>query len=70
MNLDNVKNKVSELLNKEIVLRVSANRSKKCLIKGIVTGIYPRHFTVLVDDGTRSFTYADVAIGEVTIYNK
>ena len=65
MNLDNVKNKISELLNKEIVLRVSA---KKCLIKGIVTGIYPRHFTILVDDGVRSFTYADVAIGEVLIY--
>ncbi len=68
MNIDSVKNKISELLNQEIVLRVSANRSKKCLIKGIVTGIYPRHFTVLVDDGVRSFTYADVAIGEVLIY--
>ena len=70
MNIDNVKEEISNLLHREIMLRVSANRSKKCLIKGIVTGIYPRHFTVLVDDGTRSFTYADVAIGEVTIYNK
>ena len=68
MNIDNVKNEISSLLNKEIMLRVSANRSKKCLIKGTVTGIYPRHFTVLVEDGTRSFTYADVAIGEVAIY--
>ena len=68
MNLDNVKEEVSLLLNKEIMLKVSANRSKKCLIKGIVEGIYPRHFTVLVEDGIRSFTYADVAIGEVVIY--
>ena len=70
MNLDSVKNEISSLLNREIMLRVSANRSKKCLIKGVVTGIYPRHFTVLVDDTVRSFTYADVAIGEVSIYKE
>ncbi len=68
MNLDIIKERINNLYNKEVTLKISGNRSKKCLIKGYVSGIYPRVFTVNVDGNNKSFSYADIATGEVKIY--
>ena len=53
MNLDIIKERINNLYNKEVTLKISGNRSKKCLIKGYVSGIYPRVFTVNVDGNNK-----------------
>ena len=68
MNLEIIKDQIKDLYSKEITLKVVGNRSKKSLLKGYVSGVYPRIFTVNVDGVNKSFSYSDVATGEVKIY--
>ena len=67
MNLDTIKEEISKLYCKEITIKVSGSRNKNMMYKGVVNGVYPNIFTVLVDGVSKSFTYSDVAIGDVKI---
>ena len=69
MNLDGIKEEIASLLDKEIMLQVSGSRNKKCMYKGIVNSVYSNIFTVLIEGVNKSFTYSDVAIGDVKIYH-
>ena len=69
MNLDAVKNEVSKLLNQQVMLKISGSRGKSEMIKGYVTDVYPNIFIINVENRSRSFTYSDVAIGDVKIYH-
>ncbi len=69
MNLDGIKEEIASLLDKEIMLQVSGSRNKKCMYKGIVNNVYSNIFTVLIEGVNKSFTYSDVAIGDVKIYH-
>ena len=57
------------LVNKEIMIKVSGSRSRNQMFKGVVNQVYPNIFTVIVEGNNMSFTYADVAIGDVKIYH-
>ena len=67
--INNVNAVIKSLVNKEIMLKVSGSRAKTTMMKGIVNEVYSNIFTVLVDGVNKSFTYADVAIGDVCIYH-
>lgn len=69
MNLSDIKDEIKSLINKEVMLNVTGSRSKKQMYKGIINEVYPNIFTVLVNGVNKSFTYADVAIGDVKIYH-
>ena len=69
MNLSDIKEEIQGLVNKEVMLNVTGSRSKKQMYKGIINEVYPNIFTVLVNGVNKSFTYADVAIGDVKIYH-
>ena len=69
MCLDEIKEEVKTLINTEIMLSVSGSRNKKIMYKGIVNNAYQNVFTVLVEGVNKSFSYADVAIGDVVIYH-
>ena len=69
MNLSDIKDEIKSLINKEVMLNVTGSRSKKQMYKGIINEVYPNIFTVLVKGVNKSFTYADVAIGDVKIYH-
>lgn len=69
MNLSNVKEEVMSLLNKEVMLKVHGNRNKTLVYKGIINNCYSNVFTVLIEGINKSFSYSDVAIGDVKIYN-
>ncbi len=69
MNLDGIKEEISYLIDKEIMLQVSGSRNKKQIYKGVVNNVYSNIFTVLIDGNTKSFMYSDVAIGDVKIYH-
>ena len=69
MNLSDIKEEIKGLVNKEVMLNVTGSRSKKQMYKGIINEVYHNIFTVLVNGVNKSFTYADVAIGDVKIYH-
>ena len=69
MNISDIRDEIKSLVNKEIMLKVSGSRAKTTMMKGIVNEVYSNIFTVLVDGVNKSFTYADVGIGDVCIYH-
>ena len=69
MNLDGVKQEIASLIDEEVMISVSGSRSKKTMYKGIINNVYSNIFTVLIDGINKSFTYSDVAIGDVKIYH-
>ena len=69
MNVSDIRDEIKSLVNKEIMLKVRGSRAKTTMMTGIVNEVYSNIFTVLVDGVNKSFTYADVAIGDVCIYH-
>ena len=69
MNVSDIKEEIESLVNKQIMIKVSGSRSRNQMFKGVVNQVYPNIFTVIVDGNNMSFTYADVAIGDVCIYH-
>ena len=69
MNINSIKDEVSSLINKEVMIKVYGARNKTQMYKGVINNCYPNIFTVLIEGVNKSFTYADVAIGDVKIYH-
>ena len=69
MNLDKIKEEIASLINKEIMINVTGSRNKKQMYKGVINNVYSNIFTVLIEGVNKSFTYSDVAIGDVKIYH-
>ena len=69
MNVSDIKEEIESLVNKQIMIKVSGSRSRNQMFKGVVNQVYPNIFTVIVDGNNMSFTYADVAIGDVKNYH-
>lgn len=69
MNVSDIREEILGLVNREIMIKVSGSRSKSQMYKGVVVETYPNIFVVRVEGINKSFTYADVAIGDVKIYH-
>ncbi len=69
MNLSDIKQEIASLINKEVMINVSGSRNKKQMYRGIINNVYSNIFTVLIEGINKSFTYSDVAIGDVKIYH-
>ena len=69
MNLNDIKEEIASLVNKEVMVNVSGSRNKKQMYKGVINNVYSNIFTVLIEGVNKSFTYSDVAIGDVKIYH-
>ena len=67
MNLDIVKNQISQNLNKKVRVSVYGLRNRVDRFEGTLYKVYPNIFTVLIRGEEKSFTYRDVITGEVKI---
>lgn len=67
MNLDIVKNQISQNLNKKVRVSVYGLRNRIDRYEGTLYKVYPNIFTVLIRGEEKSFTYRDVITGEVKI---
>ena len=67
MNLDIVRENMKKYLNKNVKIDVYGMRNKNYEYSGIVSGLYPYVFTVLIDGTQKSFNYSDVIIGDVVV---
>ena len=67
MNLDIVREKIGSYLNKNVTVQVYGLRNKNFEYYGVVSGVYPYVFTVLVNGVEKTFNYSDVIIGDVVV---
>ena len=67
MSLDIVRENMKKYLNKNVKIDVYGMRNKNYEYYGIVSGLYPYVFTVLIDGTQKSFNYSDVIIGDVVV---
>lgn len=67
MNLDIVRENMKKYLNKNVKIDVYGMRNKNYEYYGVVSGLYPYVFTVLIDGKQQSFNYSDVIIGDVVV---
>ncbi|MBD9074613.1 hypothetical protein EGP91_01230 [bacterium] len=67
MNLDIVRENMKKYLNKNVKIDVYGMRNKNYEYYGVVSGLYPYVFTVLIDGTQKSFNYSDVIIGDVVV---
>lgn len=58
---------VKSSLGKDVVVKVLGIRNKNEIIKGIIIECYPNIFLIESNNMKKSYTYADVLIGNVVI---
>ena len=67
MNIDIVKSKLENNLNKKVVVTVYGLRNKINKYEGILYKIYPNIFSILEDGVEKSFSYNDYITGDIKI---
>ena len=67
MNLNQVKEKIANNLNKDVIVSVYGLRNRVDRFEGKLYKTYPNIFTVLIRGEEKSFTYRDIITGEVKI---
>jgi len=67
LNLDIIRERIQSYLNRNVTIHVYGMRNKNSQYYGVVSGVYPYVFTVLVNGVEKSFNYADVIIGDVVV---
>jgi len=68
LNIETVKDKINELVGKNITMSVCRGRKQVKKYTGVVSKTYPRVFTVQVLDDFLTYSYSDVVCGEVCIF--
>lgn len=67
MNLDLIKEEIKKHLHAKVQIQVFGLRNKNYQVNGYISNVYPSIFTVNENGVEKSFTYSDVATGEVCI---
>lgn len=67
MNINIIKEKIINLKNYKLKLKVNLGRNKYEYLEGKIDNIFPSIFTVNTNKGIKSFSYADVATKMVSI---
>ena len=67
MNLDIIKNDISNKIGRNVLITVRCMRNKKEIYEGKMYKMYPNIFSVLTKNGEKTFSYADVATKDVLL---
>ncbi len=67
MNIELIKQKIQNNLNKKVVVTVYGLRNKITRYEGILYKVYPNIFTIYFDGIEKSFTYNDYITGDIKI---
>lgn len=67
MNLNTIKEEVKKHLKQNVEISVFGMRNKNYKVQGFISNVYPSIFTVNEDGVEKSFTYSDIATGEISI---
>lgn len=67
MNLDIIKENIQNKLNRKVIIVEKKMRNRKQTYEGTIYKLYPNIFSIMTIRGEKSFSYADVATGEILI---
>ncbi len=67
MNLNVIKEEVKKHLHDMVDISVFGLRNKNYEVHGYISNVYPSIFMVNVGGVERSFSYSDIATGEISI---
>ena len=67
MNIEKIKNKIIELKDYKLKIKVNLGRNKYEYLEGEIDRIHPNIFTIKTNKGIRSYSYSDVATKVVNI---
>lgn len=67
MNPIIIKNKIENLKNTKLKIKVNLGRNKYEYLEGKILQIHPNIFTVMTNKGIKSFSYSDVATKAIII---
>lgn len=67
MNINLVKEKIQNNLNKKVLVTVYGLRNKVSRYEGILYKTYPNIFTILYDGIEKSFSYNEYITGDIKI---
>ena len=67
MNIEKIKHQILDLKGKEVSLLVNLGRNKEETYVGTIENVYPKLFTVKVDNIIKSFSYSDVLTKTIVI---
>ena len=69
MNINKIKNKIIELQNSKLKIKINLGRNKYEYLEGFIEKIHSNLFTIRTNKGIKSFTYSDI-ITKVVVINK
>ena len=67
MNIDKIKNKIINIKNGKLKIKVNIGRNKYEYYEGIIDKMYQNIFTVITNKGIKSFSYSDIATKAVIL---
>ena len=67
MNINTIKREIENNIGKTVQITVYGLRNKKETYNGKINTAYPNIFSIKMSLGDKTFSYADVAIGDVKI---
>lgn len=67
MNPEKVKNKILDLKDNKLKIKVYIGRNKYEYYEGYIDKIHPNIFTIKTNKGVKSFTYSDLIIKNVIL---
>ncbi len=67
MNIDLVKEKINNNLNKNVIVTVYGMRNKISRYEGTLYKMYPNIFSIMTDGVEKSFSYNDYITGDIKI---
>ena len=65
MNIDLVRKKINDNINKRVTITVYGMRNKISRYNGVLYKTYPNIFTIMCEDGEKSFSYNDYITGYI-----
>ena len=69
MNINIIKNKIINLKNNKLKIKVNLGRNKYEYLEGYIDKIHPNLFTIKTNKGIKSYTYSDI-ITKMVVINK
>ena len=67
MNIDLIKEEIAKNINRKVHITVYGLRNKINRYDGRLYRIYPNLFSIMTENGEKSFSYNEYIIGEVKI---
>lgn len=67
MNIDKIKNKIINIKDEKLKIKVNIGRNKYEYYEGTIDKIYQNIFTVNTNKGIKSFSYSDIATKAVIL---